>query len=395
MEKQNEDINGVDVEVEVEAVSTPVPEKRASSPAPSPRPVKSFENRKKKNSAKKNAGNTKKKAQTARGGSNGKTRDADASAGRHAVTTSRGVVYVESYSDDDYEVHTGTKSRIVKIIVALFIVAAVVLAGIMFVNYCKRTVAGDRVYNGITLNGKSVAGFTLEELETYIDETYGAPVSGSTIEVKTGDDSLVYPLNSIISLPDTKALAEEIYGYARTGNVIGRAFTVIGLRDKGKEYSLDYSVNSTTIASITARLNEKNRTKVDPTYRIEEDRVVFTYGSNGLELKSEDITNSLIAYTDKLLESLSEGTASSSVSGTVVLVPQMTEFRKLLKINIVNDLPEKAIDASIERKSPTEVWIVPGKDGAEYDEGPARSDIDTDKFRRSVRKRRGNIADQA
>ncbi|MBO4326994.1 MAG: VanW family protein [Clostridia bacterium] len=287
--------------------------------------------------------------------------------GRHAVTTSRGVVYVESYSDDDYEMHTGLKSRVAKIILSLFIIAAVVFAAIMFVDYCRRTVDGDRVYNGITLNGKSVAGLTRRELGEYIDKTYAAPVSGSTITVRAGEDYVVYPLNAIIRLPDTEKLADEIYEYARSGNLVSRAFTVIKLKEAGKNYTLNYSVNTATIDAITGYMNSKNRAKVDPTYTVEEDRVVFTYGSNGLELGSEDIQSSLTEYTDNLLKSLTEGTATNSVSGTVNLVPRVSEFKKLLKINVVNDLPLKAVAPKIERKSATEVWVSPGTDGAEYD----------------------------
>ncbi len=288
--------------------------------------------------------------------------------GRHAVTTSRGVVYVESYSDDDYEIRKGVKSRVAKIIAALFIVALVAVAGIMFVKYCERTVAGDKVYNGITLNGKSVAGLTRDELLAYMNKTYVEPVSSSTIEVRAGDNSLVYPLNGIIKLPDTESLADEIYQYARSGNVVTRAFTVMGLRSEPKNYTLGYTVNESTINAITEKMNETNRAKVDPTYRVEDNQVVFTYGSNGLELSIDDIRDNLMSYTDSLLSSLTEGTATSSVSGTVSLVPRMTEFKKLLKINVVNDLPEKAVQARIERRSSTEVYVSPDTDGAYYDE---------------------------
>ena len=288
--------------------------------------------------------------------------------GRHAMTTSRGVVYVESYSDDDYEARYSVKSRVAKIIVSLLIVAAVVFVAIMFIDFCRRTVDGDRVYNGITLNGKSVAGMTREELGEYINTTYIAPVSNSTLTVRSGEDSLVYPLkDGIIVLPDTNQIIDDIYNYARSGNLVNRAFTVIRLRETGRNYTLNNSINNATINDIISRMNSKNRAKVDPTYRVEEEQVVFTYGSNGLELGEEDIRQSLKDYTDMLLKSLAEGTATGSVSGMVNLVPHVTEFNKLLKINVVNDLPLKAVAPKIERRSPTEIWISEGTDGAEYD----------------------------
>ena len=197
-----------------------------------------------------------------------------------------------------------------------------VFVAIMFIDFCRRTVDGDRVYNGITLNGKSVAGMTREELSEYINKTYIAPVSNSTLTVKSGEDSLVYPLkDGIIVLPDTNQLIDDIYNYARSGNLVNRAFTVIRLRETGRNYTLNNSINNATINDIITRMNSKNRTKVDPTYRVEEEQVVFTYGSNGLELGEEDIRQSLKDYTDMLLKSLAEGTATSSVSGTVNLIP--------------------------------------------------------------------------
>ncbi len=238
----------------------------------------------------------------------------------------------------------------------------------MFVNYCRNMVDGDTVYEGITLNGKSVSGLTRDELLEYMKKTYTSPVASSTIEVKAGTNSLVYPLNAIIKLPDTEALADEIYSYARSGNLISRAFKVIGLKADHKNFTLGYEVNEATINSITEKMSEVNSAKVDPSYVIEEDQVVFTYGVNGIELSSDVIRETLMSYTDSLLKSLTEGTAQNSVSGTVNLVPRTVEFKKLLKINVVNDLPEKTVESKIERRSATEVWVSPGTDGASYDE---------------------------
>ncbi|MBO7406697.1 MAG: VanW family protein, partial [Clostridia bacterium] len=293
---------------------------------------------------------------------------AAASGQRHAVTTSRGVVYVESYSDEEYDAAPGRKRVVVGIIIALVIIGALVASGMMFVKYCRRVVSGDRVYSGITLNGKSVAGLTRDELDKYISDTYSSPIARSTINVKVNEENATYPLDAIITLPDTKDLADRIYNESREGGLIKRAFSVLRLKETGKDFSLNYTVNEDTITSIASSMNSKSRTKIDPTYTVEEDRIVFTYGRNGVELKSEDIKAKLTDYTDNLLTALSEGNISGTDSGTVTLVPTFTEFRKLLKINIMNELPARPTDARIERKSSTEVWIVPETDGAEYDE---------------------------
>ena len=299
----------------------------------------------------------------------GRSGRTDPAGQRHAVTTSRGVVYVESYSDEEYEAAPGKKRVIVGIIIALVIIGALVASGIIFVKYCRRVVSGDRVYSGITLNGKSVAGLTREELDKYISDTYSSPIAQSTINVKVNDDNVTYPLDAIITLPDTSELADRIYNESREGGLIKRAFSVLRLKETGKDFSLNYTVNEDVISSIAANMNSQSRTKIDPTYTVEEDRIVFTYGRNGVELKSEDIKAKLTEYTDNLLASLSEGnTSGGGISGTVTLVPTFTEFRKLLKINIMNELPARPTDARIERKSTTEVWIVPETVGAEYDE---------------------------
>ena len=286
---------------------------------------------------------------------------------RHAVTTSRGVVYVESYSDDEYEETPGRKSTVTRIVIAAVVVAAVTAIVFMFINYCRGVVKGDWVYNGITLNGKSVAGMSRTELVDYINKTYADPVSNAAVTVKSGEDSLAYPMNSIFTLPDTESLADEIYGYARSGGLVSRAFTVLKLRETGKAYSLDYKVNQNTIQTICAAMAGKSQPRVDPTYTIEEEQVVFTYGKNGVELRNEDVAARLTAYTDEVLKALADGNSIGG-GGTVVLTPVTTEFTRILKVNVVNELPEKPSDARIEKRSGKELWIEPEIEGAEYDE---------------------------
>ena len=149
---------------------------------------------------------------------------------------------------------------IVGLVIALVVIGALVASALMFVKYCRRVVSGDRVYSGITLNGKSVAGLTREELDKYISDTYSSPIARSTINVRINDENstpfeATYPLDAIITLPDTAELADRIYNESREGNLIKRAFSVLRLKETGKNFTLNYTVNENTITSIASSMN--------------------------------------------------------------------------------------------------------------------------------------------
>jgi len=296
-----------------------------------------------------------------------KTQTPAAAAGRHAMTTSRGVVYVESYNDEEYEEVPPVKKRVAGIAIAAVAVLALVVIAVSLVNYCKRLVSTDTVYQGITLNGNSVGGLTREGLQDYVKTTYSDPISGSSVTVNLGDESYVYSLDKLINLPDVDKLADEMFSYARTGNLFSRAIQVLKLRESGRDYQLDYTVNSETIDQIVALSEKENQAKIEPTYTVEENQIVFTYGRNGMSVDAEGVEATLKEYTDGLVTKLDSGDRSS-LNGSVTITPKEVTFHQILKANILNELSGEAQDARIEKKTDTEVRIISEVEGFTFDE---------------------------
>lgn len=233
----------------------------------------------------------------------------------------------------------------------LFILAFVLLSG---------KLNGNKVYDGVTLNGQSVSGMSAVELQQYIHNRYVRPLENAQVVLEIDAQRKTYAAKDIINMPDTAKLAREIYYTGRTGSVLTRLFRIYELTEETENFTISYTVNSEKFEEILAMTGSQQYiTKLEPAYVIEEDRIVFTYGRDGLEINAESLEETFETFAIELSKNFSEQEVAPGGQFTVKVEPKKTEFRRILKVNILNDLVLGSQDASFEKLSAKELKIIP------------------------------------
>lgn len=250
-----------------------------------------------------------------------------------------------------------TKARLIGLSIGacafllLFILAFALLAG---------KLNGDRVYKGVTLNGQSVSGLTAEELQEYIHNRYARPLENARVVLEIDAQRKTYAANEILNMPDTAAVAREIYYTGRSGSALGRLFRIYELAESPENFTISYTVNSDKFEEILAMTGSQQYiTKLEPSYKIEEDRIIFTYGRDGLEINAESLEETFETFASQLSKQFSQQEVAPGGEFTVKVEPKKNEFRRILKINILNDLVIGSTDATFEKISAKELKIIP------------------------------------
>ncbi len=233
----------------------------------------------------------------------------------------------------------------------LFILAFVLLTG---------RLNGNKVYEGVTLNGQSVSGMTAVELQQYLHNRYVRPLEDAQVVLEIDAQRKTYAAKDILNMPDTTKLAQEIYYTGRSGSVLTRLFCVYELAENPKNFTISYTVNLEKFEEILA-MTESHQyiTKLEPSYVIEGNRILFTYGRDGLEINAESLEDTFETFASELSRNFSQEEVAPGGQFTVKVEPNKTEFRRILKINILNDLALSSKDAYFEKLSAKELKIIP------------------------------------
>ena len=217
------------------------------------------------------------------------------------------------------------------------------------------------VYEGITLNGQSVEGLSRQELGTYIYTRYVRPLEDAQVVLEIDAQRKTYDAKSFLELPDVETLTREIYNLGHRGNLFSRLFTIYELKENPKDFTVAYNVKQDKIAEILALTESQQYVgKIEPSYVIAADqsRIVFKYGRDGLEINDESLKDTFKAFEAQLCAAFSKEETAPGGVYTVKVEPKKIEFRRILKINILNDLDLVSTDASFELLSDTELKIL-------------------------------------
>ncbi|MBR5280684.1 MAG: VanW family protein [Clostridia bacterium] len=233
----------------------------------------------------------------------------------------------------------------------LFILAFVLLAG---------RLNGDKVYKGVTLNGQSVSGLTAVELQEYIYTRYVRPLENAQVVLEIDAQRKTYAAKDILNMPDTTEVAREIYYTGRTGSALSRLFRIYELAEEPENFTISYTVNSEKFEEILAMTGSQQYiTKLDPSFKVEEDRIIFTYGRDGLEINAESLEETFETFALELSENFAQQEVAPGGQFTVKVEPKKTLFRRILKVHILNAIVRGSTDATFEKLSSKELEIIP------------------------------------
>ena len=188
------------------------------------------------------------------------------------------------------------KEKNSKKMVLISVIAACALVVLLYAStgFALFNINSNKIIKGVLIRGTKIGGLTQEEAETKLKEKIEQKID-EDIVFKANDFEYSIKLSQIeINYNVTKAV-EDAYKIGRDGNIFSNNFSIVKTRLKNKEINMEYNYNEELLNNIIADVSAKiPDAVVEPSYYIEDDKLIITKGKKGNSIDKEDVKNKLI-----------------------------------------------------------------------------------------------------
>lgn len=149
--------------------------------------------------------------------------------------------------------------------------------------------------DGISIKNIEVSNISQEEAKNLITEAMNKELLVE-IDLNYGEDYKVTLKPEQIEFTyDIEDAVEKAYLIGRNGNIVENNYTIILTSILGREIDIAYSYNGDLLNQFVEDINSKlPGVVVEPTYYIEENKLIVSKGTDGLQVKKEDLKNQII-----------------------------------------------------------------------------------------------------
>lgn len=174
------------------------------------------------------------------------------------------------------------------IISVLFLIIFSTIFAILNTNNSK-------IINGISIKNIDISNLSKEDAVNKLTEGLNKELIAE-IDLKYGNDySVTLKPEQIEFIYDITDAVEEAYNKGRTGNILIDNYTIISTTLFGKEFKINYSYNGELLNQFVEDIRSKlPGIVVEPTYYIENDKLFVTKGTDGIEVKKDELKNQII-----------------------------------------------------------------------------------------------------
>lgn len=184
-----------------------------------------------------------------------------------------------------------------KYLVAVICLTILCLSLIGIYAYVK--VSSLKIYPNIKVAGVHIGGLMKEEAVSKLIDNYSTNLNNQ-LTLKMGEKEEVVSFKELDVTYDIQGAVENSYRIGREGGFFKRFIEIISIDLKGKTVDVNISYDNKKLAEILTKLEEPITIKVkDDSYKIEEGRLYFSFGSSG---KGIDRDKAIKTIEEKLKE---------------------------------------------------------------------------------------------
>ena len=202
---------------------------------------------------------------------------------------------VDAFSKEDKEKVKGNK-------LIIGIVGVIVLLVVIFLILLLLTVGYKRIYGGISVNGVSLGGMTLEEAQQTLNNQY-KDLGYLDISVRCNDYRNDFRAEDIDSSFDVVSAVNTAYAYGREGNLIDKIVNGLKCRFNKTDLTVDVNVDRKKIESEIAKVTRKVETPaIEWSYTRDGDKLIVKNGVTGVIADKEAARLEIISNLDKMID---------------------------------------------------------------------------------------------
>jgi len=186
------------------------------------------------------------------------------------------------------------------IFIVIFIIATILSTGFAIIN-----IKNENIISGVTIDNINLQGLNMQEVKTILENKIEEKLN-KEIKIKIDNEEYSLLLSQIELQYEIDSVIELAYNLGRKGNIFENNFAIIKSKLKGENIKLDYKYNEELLNNIVKGIKEKIPNAVkQPTYCIEDDKLIITKGAEGLtineeELKEKILKNINLSYTEEI-----------------------------------------------------------------------------------------------
>ena len=277
------------------------------------------------------------------------------------VNEEKNVEKIEEEQEIKYKVKNNKKKVILVTAIIASLLIVILACSTLFAFIAANS---NKIIKGVKIRGIDVSGLTQEEAEQKLNEELNEQLN-KDIVFKSDNFEYTIKLNEIEVNYDIQKSVEKAYDVVRHSNIFVDNFNIIKTHVKGENIQVDYTYNEelldTVLLNIATQIPDA---AIEPSYRIEEEKLIIVKGKQGKGIDKEDITN-------KIINIIENGTEFSVNIKTKDIVPSDIDLEKIHQE--VYKEPKNAYY----KKDPFEIF--PHENGIDFNIEDAKKVLEEDK----------------
>ena len=151
------------------------------------------------------------------------------------------------------------------------------------------------IIKGVSIKSIDVSNLSKEDTIKQLTEALNKELI-SEIKFKYGEEyNVTLKPEQIEFKYNIEEVVEEAYNVGRKGNILQNNYSILYTNIFGRKLKINYTYNGDLLNQFVEDMKSKlPGIVVEPTYYIEEGKLIVTKGTDGIQVKSEDLKNQII-----------------------------------------------------------------------------------------------------
>ena len=259
----------------------------------------------------------------------------------------------KSIKEKEIEENVEEKPKSKKGIIAVVIIAIIIILAIASTIFAVLNLGNTKIMKGVSVKNIDISNLTKEEATNKLNEIY-ANKGETQIILTHGDFDGMITYKALEVNYQIQNAIDEAYLVGRDGNIFTNNFNILKTWIQGNNVDLHVTMDEDMIEQISKNINNNlEDAVVQPSYYIEDNKLIITTGKEGKEVNQEqlleDIYNTIVSDTEeKQLE-----------------IPVVTVKPKEIDIDKIHEEVYKEVKDAYYTTNPFTVY--PEEEGVDFD----------------------------
>ena len=198
----------------------------------------------------------------------------------------------------DMDVNKKSKKKLIILIIAVILVIAILSIMFALIN-----MANNKIIKGVFVGSVDVSNLSKEEAMAVLNDIYTKRAE-EKIYLTHGEFETTITYDAIEAKYQIEKAVEDAYGVGRNDNIFMNNINILKSLINGYEVNLEVTLDSDMISQVVKNINNGLQgAVVQPSYYIEEDKLIITSGKEGIKVDEKQLLEQIYNVLDAKVDS--------------------------------------------------------------------------------------------